>query len=233
MEETGYMAKMRVHELAKELGIDNKKIIEFLSTTEHAVKTHSSSVEEHVQELVRKKFGRSANNSKETDAVRKQQGAAPEKSVSPEPRAERPAGENRTAGAPEGSRPQGHPAGEEKKSGTDTAAGTAEKHTEHSAGRNANRPEGNGAKQNGAKSSRPENGQGKGADRPKKKSSITSVFNAQYSKQGSMHGGRRQGGQGNGRPQGGQGNGRPQGERDRRPGQGDRRPQGGRTWRAK
>ena len=228
MEETGYMAKMRVHELAKELGIDNKKIIEFLSTTEHAVKTHSSSVEEHVQELVRKKFGRSANNSKETDAVRKQQGAAPEKSVSPEPRAERPAGENRTAGAPEGSRPQGHPAGEEKKSGTDTAAGTAEKHTEHSAGRNANRPEGNGAKQNGAKSSRPENGQGKGADRPKKKSSITSVFNAQYSKQGSMHGGRRQGGQGNGRPQGGQGNGRPQGERDRRPGQGDRRPQGGR-----
>lgn len=52
------MAKMRVHELAKELGIDNKKIIEFLSTTEHAVKTHSSSVEEHVQELVRRKFGR-------------------------------------------------------------------------------------------------------------------------------------------------------------------------------
>ncbi|MFQ7650092.1 MAG: translation initiation factor IF-2 N-terminal domain-containing protein [Roseburia hominis] len=32
------MAKMRVHELAKELGIENKQIIEFLSTTEHAVK---------------------------------------------------------------------------------------------------------------------------------------------------------------------------------------------------
>ena len=32
MEETGYMAKMRVHELAKELGIENKQIIEFLST---------------------------------------------------------------------------------------------------------------------------------------------------------------------------------------------------------
>ena len=34
------MAKMRVHELAKELGIENKQIIEFLSTTEHAVKQH-------------------------------------------------------------------------------------------------------------------------------------------------------------------------------------------------
>ena len=28
------MAKMRVHELAKELGIENKQIIEFLSTPE-------------------------------------------------------------------------------------------------------------------------------------------------------------------------------------------------------
>ena len=52
------MAKMRVHELAKELGIENKQIIEFLSTTEHAVKSHSSSIEDDVQKMVRDKFQR-------------------------------------------------------------------------------------------------------------------------------------------------------------------------------
>ena len=60
MEETGYMAKMRVHELAKELGIENKQIIEFLSTTEHAVKSHSSSIEDDVQKMVRDKFQKKA-----------------------------------------------------------------------------------------------------------------------------------------------------------------------------
>ena len=35
MEETGYMAKMRVHELAKELGIENKQIIEFVLVVLH------------------------------------------------------------------------------------------------------------------------------------------------------------------------------------------------------
>ena len=33
------MAKMRVHELAKELNIESKSIVDFLSTTEYAVKT--------------------------------------------------------------------------------------------------------------------------------------------------------------------------------------------------
>ena len=54
------MAKMRVHELAKELGIENKQIIEFLSTTEHAVKSHSSSIEDDVQKMVRDKFQKKA-----------------------------------------------------------------------------------------------------------------------------------------------------------------------------
>ena len=58
MEEINYMAKMRVHELAKELGIENKQINEFLNTTEHAVKSHSSNVEDAVQDLVRGKFGK-------------------------------------------------------------------------------------------------------------------------------------------------------------------------------
>ena len=35
MEETGYMAKMRVHELAKELEIKSQEIIDSLSGTEY------------------------------------------------------------------------------------------------------------------------------------------------------------------------------------------------------
>ncbi len=50
------MAKMRVHELAKELDIKSQTIIEMLSTTEYAVKSVQSGLEEAAQELVRKKF---------------------------------------------------------------------------------------------------------------------------------------------------------------------------------
>ena len=52
------MAKMRVNELARELEIENKQIIEFLSTTEYAVKSHSSNVDEEAQQLVRSKFAK-------------------------------------------------------------------------------------------------------------------------------------------------------------------------------
>ena len=80
MEETGYMAKMRVHELAKELGIENKQIIEFLSTTEHAVKSHSSSIEDDVQKMVRDKFQKKAAPKTETAPKAE---AAPKKEAAP------------------------------------------------------------------------------------------------------------------------------------------------------
>uniref|UniRef100_UPI0040560BAE translation initiation factor IF-2 n=1 Tax=Agathobacter sp. TaxID=2021311 RepID=UPI0040560BAE len=54
------MAKMRIHELAKELNIESKDIVEYLGTTEHAVKTASSGIDETTQEIVRKKFGKRA-----------------------------------------------------------------------------------------------------------------------------------------------------------------------------
>ena len=146
------MAKMRVHELAKELGIENKQIIEFLSTTEHAVKSHSSSVEDEVQAMVRKKFGKGESA----------KAAEPAKTENATPK-------------------------------TENTAPKAENAT--------------------TKTENAEN-----AERPKKKSSITAVFNAQYSKQG--------GGHGNNRRPGGQGNGRP-GNGDRRPNNGDRRPMNG------
>ena len=52
------MAKMRVHELAKELDIESKNIVEFLKGTEHEVKSVQSGIEDAAQELVRKNFGK-------------------------------------------------------------------------------------------------------------------------------------------------------------------------------
>ena len=58
MEENEYMAKMRVHELAKELDIKSQDIIEVLSTTEYAVKSAQSGLEEPAQEIVRSKYAK-------------------------------------------------------------------------------------------------------------------------------------------------------------------------------
>ncbi len=153
------MAKMRVHELAKELGIESKQIIEFLNANGTAVKAAQSSVEDDAQALVRGKFGKGAaapkaeTEKKETvpkaETVKKE--AAPKAETAPK---------------------------------TETAPAAKE------------------------------DVEGKQPERPKKKSSITAVFNAQYSKQGATHGNRRPA---NGRPGNGErrpmGNGRPQGGR--------------------
>ena len=52
------MAKMRVHELAKELNIKSQDIIELLSTTDYAVKSASSGIEDAAQAVVRTKFSK-------------------------------------------------------------------------------------------------------------------------------------------------------------------------------
>ena len=44
------MAKMKVHELAKELEIESKVIVEFLKGTEYEVKAAQSSVEDAAQD---------------------------------------------------------------------------------------------------------------------------------------------------------------------------------------
>ncbi len=48
------MAKMRVHELAKELGMENKELIDILKTKNIEVKNHMSTLEEDVAEKIRK-----------------------------------------------------------------------------------------------------------------------------------------------------------------------------------
>ena len=48
------MAKMRVHELAKELEIKSQEIIESLSGTEYEIKSASSNIDDAAQEIIRK-----------------------------------------------------------------------------------------------------------------------------------------------------------------------------------
>ena len=55
---------MRVHELAKELDIESKNIVEFLRGTEHEVKSVQSGIEDAAQELVRNKFAKKVETPK-------------------------------------------------------------------------------------------------------------------------------------------------------------------------
>ncbi len=66
------MAKVRVYELAKELNIPSKEVLSFLADQGMEVKSHSSSVEEDVAQLVRKNFaGDSVKEAGTADAVPK------------------------------------------------------------------------------------------------------------------------------------------------------------------
>ena len=80
------MAKMRVHELAKELDIKSQDIIEALSATEYAVKSASSGIEDAAQAIVRSRFGKAQKKEEAPKAV--------------EVKAEEPKKEQEKAGAP-------------------------------------------------------------------------------------------------------------------------------------
>ena len=147
------MAKMRVHEFAKELEIKSQEVIECLSGTEYEVKSANSNIEDAAQELVRKKYKKTAEVKAEAKPAEPKQESTPQTKAAEAPKAEAPKAEAK-------------PAAETKQAL-------------------------------------------ESAERPKKKSSITAVFNAQYSKQGASHGGKR--------PAGGQ-------QRNQRPNDG-RRPQ--------
>ena len=153
------MAKMRVHELAKELEIKSQEIIDSLSGTEYEIKSASNNIDDAAQEIIRKKYKKSAPKAEEKSATPKAEEKAKPEKTQPEKAADASGSETKA---------------EEKKA----ADG------EH--------------------------------DRPKKKSSITAVFNAQYSKQGAGHGNNRRPNQGakGGRPQDGR---RPANDRGERP----------------
>nr|WP_307999685.1 translation initiation factor IF-2 [uncultured Merdimonas sp.] len=54
------MAKVKIYELAKELGVESKDVIEFLGKKEIEVKSHSSAIEESEAQMVRVEMGKEA-----------------------------------------------------------------------------------------------------------------------------------------------------------------------------
>ena len=49
------MTKMRVHELAKELGMENKELIDLLHKKNVEVSNHMSSIEDNIADEIRKR----------------------------------------------------------------------------------------------------------------------------------------------------------------------------------
>mgnify|MGYP000568424362 CR=1 FL=1 len=172
------MAKMRVHELAKELEIKSQEIIESLSGTEYEIKSASSNIDDAAQEIIRKKYKKAA-------APKAEEKAPAEKAV---PKAEKASADKKSA---------------EKAPEVKAAPAKAEEKKE------APEAKAEGSKAEGSKAAEAEH------ERPKKKSSITAVFNAQYSKQGAPHGNNRRPNQGakSGRPQDGRRPGNDRGDR--------------------
>ncbi len=132
------MAKVRVYELAKQLGVESKEIIAHLAANGIEVKSQSG-IEGDTLELVQKKF-KKAEAAGEKAAVKK-----PVENKVAEPKEAQKNTESDKA---------------EAKHADAASNKTEEKHTDDASHK---------AKEEGA--------------RPKKKSSITAVFNAQYSKQ--------------------------------------------------
>ncbi|MGH2778227.1 MAG: translation initiation factor IF-2 N-terminal domain-containing protein, partial [Actinomycetota bacterium] len=102
------MAKPRVHEVAKELGLTSKEVLAHLSKIGQPVKSHSSSIEESLAERVRSELGNGAKTeaAEPKPAPKKAPKATPKTPAkSPEPAAKSPAQETKAppkkaAGAP-------------------------------------------------------------------------------------------------------------------------------------
>ena len=59
------MSKLRVHELARELGRQNREVIEFLKSKGVDVRSHMSMVDEPAISIVRDRFKKNNNRGKE------------------------------------------------------------------------------------------------------------------------------------------------------------------------
>ena len=66
------MTKMRVHELAKELGVENKTLMEALEKKQVEVKSHMSSLEENVVEELKKEFAKKTTANSENASSEEQ-----------------------------------------------------------------------------------------------------------------------------------------------------------------
>ena len=196
------MAKMKVHELAKELGVQSKDVLAYLTENGSTVKSHASNIEDKEIDMVRGKFGK---KSAPAQPVAKAAEPAAKLVVKSEPAA-KPA-------APAPSATQARPAGAAP---VQRPQGQGEVRRPMSTDRPVNRPAGQGDRPQGDRpqvqrpQGAPQGGQRPQGDRP-------------YNGERRPMGDRPQGGQ---RPQGDRpynGERRPMGDRP----QGGQRPQGG------
>lgn len=80
-------SKIRVNQLARELGMESKELVDFLQKEGFAVRSHSSTLDEEEAELIRKQI---YNSRKEAQDARRQK-AAPEPAAQDAPAEEEPA----------------------------------------------------------------------------------------------------------------------------------------------
>ena len=64
------MTKMRVHELAKELGMENKELIDLLHKKNVEVSNHMSSIEDNIADEIRKEKNTRSEGKSEGEDVR-------------------------------------------------------------------------------------------------------------------------------------------------------------------
>ena len=239
------MAKVRIYEIANELKIQSKDVIEFLKEKNIFKKTASSSIEDDVADMVKGNF------SGGKPAPAKHGKAEPSRQPGEQEEPAKQAKEGAAKGKPQKAAKEkleparGEAPGQGKEKEEAAKAGTAAKPAKEKDGTAQTEPAKGDAPKAGKGEKGPSEGgrtelmkgkeetakQGEGkeeTERPKKKSSITAVFNPQNSKTAPRRPAKPQG-ERNSRPQGDRNN-RPQGERGGRP-QGDRggRPQGDRN----
>ena len=65
------MTKLRVHELAKELGMDNKELLDILAKKKVEVKSHMSTLEEQVTDTIRSEYAKKKHENTEDGAPKK------------------------------------------------------------------------------------------------------------------------------------------------------------------
>jgi len=185
------MAKMKVHELAKELGIQSKEIITYLKEKGMEVKAAQSSIEDEAIALVRGRFKKEDKTQKVTEKTVEEKAGKAEKAAAPETaKAEKNMAEAETARAEKAAAAAETAKAEKAAAAVETAkaekAAAAEATKPERAAAEAAKP----AKATAAPEKKPAGEAGK-AEPPKKKKKIIIINNSGNSKmQGNRNGDR-------------------------------------------
>ncbi len=92
------MKKIRVYELARELDIESKVLVDFLSELGAEIKNHMSTIEDDIAEMVREHFASESSNAAAEDKVKEPPKARKEEKPKQKPEKRQAAEENRRAG---------------------------------------------------------------------------------------------------------------------------------------